>query len=352
MMKYLRRGILVLLSLALGLIIGELGARFLLYRLSEPEQNLAWSRIEQGLVDSEVPDPATLGDMIRVSEHRRIIYQLKPDMSTHFQGVLVETNKMGFRGDDFEDGGGYLIVGLGDSHMFGWGVPLESTYLARIGDSLSRQLNTKVEVLNTAVPGYNTCMEVATLEQRLLEYEPDLVILGVVGNDLSLPRFLSKFDDLWSFERSYLVQLFSNSTGGPTEFPPRARAGRTLDRLGSDPNWVHARYRDLVGAEAFSRSLERLAELQARHGFQLLVIHRNTSLDEDTVLDNLGIARYDIVPDLVDYLQARGSSYSEIRDSELVLSPQDTHPSETQHLLISEAVTKHLLESGLVLKKR
>ena len=41
--------------------------------------------------------------------------------------------------------------------------------------------------MNTGVPGYNTYMEVAALKQKWLFYEPALVVIDFVGNDLDLP---------------------------------------------------------------------------------------------------------------------------------------------------------------------
>jgi hypothetical protein len=38
--------------------------------------------------------------------------------------------------------------------------------------------NERWEVLNMAVPGYNTAMEVETLKARGLAYEPDVVVVG------------------------------------------------------------------------------------------------------------------------------------------------------------------------------
>ena len=68
----------------------------------------------------------------------------------------------------------------GDSSLFGWGVPFEDSSLK----VLERRLNEKsrgqkFEVINFAVPGYNTAMEAETFVRRCVEYAPDLAMRAI-----------------------------------------------------------------------------------------------------------------------------------------------------------------------------
>jgi hypothetical protein len=49
-----------------------------------------------------------------------------------------------------------------------------------------------VEVVNTAVWGYNARQQVATLRWKGLMFRPDLVVVGLCGNDRALPDFITQ----------------------------------------------------------------------------------------------------------------------------------------------------------------
>jgi len=67
----------------------------------------------------------------------------------------------------------FKVVGLGDWIMFGVGLSPRDTYLARAGEILARRSERPVEILNMAIPGYNTVQDNAVYEilgERLAEY--------------------------------------------------------------------------------------------------------------------------------------------------------------------------------------
>jgi len=136
----------------------------------------------------------------------RIVFRLRPKMSATFLDEPVETNSMGFRGPDVREDS-RRIVGIGDSVMFGWGVADEETYLRRL-ERLLRRRNPDIDVVNTAVPAYNTVQEVATLERHLDRLKPALVIWGFIGNDYQAAE--DPFARVGFLERhSYLYRLVS-----------------------------------------------------------------------------------------------------------------------------------------------
>jgi hypothetical protein len=103
-------------------------------------------------------------------------------VSDLFLNKHVTINAHGFRGPLYDASKGKKIacmVGLGDPLMFGWGVSDEEYYLALLSKYLNQSLPlvSNWEIINTAVPGYNTVMEVETLKVKALHYSPDLVII-------------------------------------------------------------------------------------------------------------------------------------------------------------------------------
>ena len=310
--------------------------------------------------------PAELGHMIRPARNRRIVYELKPHLSVLYKGARVTTNAQGFRGvEDSDVGGGdvWRIVGIGDSFMFGQGVADDELYLARLqafGEAAGDPAGSREwQVINTAVPGYNTVMEVETLKDKGLAYSPDLVIVDFVGNDLSLPNFIRREEPVLALDRSFLVDFFRQRTLRDRGFWQRLEergllpAPRNAVRPGhyeSDPEKVPPEYRDLVGWDAFRAAMAELRRLRHEHGFEVLWISLQPSpwnkrqahrLARDLgfhVLDAGGVLRRTF----------RREGYSDYLRSPLALGPEDGHPSPRAHRIAAETIYAYLLREGLL----
>lgn len=128
-------------------------------------------------------DHQTIGVHYRDSPRK---YGLKPNMRALQTGVIVQTNSRGFRENEYpleRAPGKRRIAILGDSYSFGLGVEFPETYGKRLEARLSQTLG-PTEVINFAVSGYNTVLELATLREEAARYRPDLIIVGFVLNDV------------------------------------------------------------------------------------------------------------------------------------------------------------------------
>jgi lysophospholipase L1-like esterase len=72
------------------------------------------------------------------------------------------------------------VIALGDSFVFGLGVPAEEAFPA----ALERALDGGVRVENAGVPGYNLVQSVARLEEALSVAAPEAIVLGFLENDI------------------------------------------------------------------------------------------------------------------------------------------------------------------------
>lgn len=150
----------------------------------------------------------------------------KPGVTTRIvDGQLdytVELNELGFRDEERTEAkpaGKRRVLALGDSVTWGWGVQ----HGERFSDLLEERLGPDVEVLNMGMPGYGTDQHYWTLLEHGLSYEPDLVLLCFVLNDvpeaeadkrygMPKPRFV-RGPDGWRVE------------GRPVELPEVASDG-------------------------------------------------------------------------------------------------------------------------------
>jgi hypothetical protein len=105
--------------------------------------------------------------------------------------ISVESNALGFRDVDRPPKGKALrALALGDSFTFGWGVPREETFEARMEALQAARARAAgerpIEVINAGVPGYTLYQSLLALEKRGWRVDPDVVIAGVfVQNDFS-----------------------------------------------------------------------------------------------------------------------------------------------------------------------
>ncbi|MBL4770705.1 MAG: hypothetical protein JKY61_06100 [Planctomycetes bacterium] len=216
----------------------------------------------------------------------------------------VSINSLGFRDPERKyakpDGIKRVLV-LGDSVAWGWGVDNGE----RFSDLLELRLGEGVEVINMGVPGYGTGQQFWNLEKFGWRYEPDLVVLCLVLNDvleadmtehygMPKPRFALGEDGQWSVERPPGLATTTEINGWAREFAwlqahsaaltlltgKKARLGEGLDldeivyRDPGDPARAGIDRATLcisTPGKATHHGLTRMAESCAQHGVPLLV---------------------------------------------------------------------------------
>lgn len=145
--------------------------------------------------------------MLRVSDHPlskahvdyaawyRPSAQFGHELVPGFEGfgplnVPIRINEQGFRdGEHAPDKPADVvrILGLGDSFVFGWGVPEDRTFLRRLERLLADRTGRRIETINTGVPGWGLnqyYIYLTSMERRLA---PDLIVLAYFVDDLNGP---------------------------------------------------------------------------------------------------------------------------------------------------------------------
>jgi len=132
---------------------------------------------------------------VQKSEIEGLYYELTPnydevsdekDSKGHIvRSVRYQINKDGIRDCNYpkEKKNAFRIICLGDSFTFGYGVDLKYTYPKILEKELNKIYSENYEVINAGFPGYNTCQELILLKEKLIQYNPDLVIVGFCLND-------------------------------------------------------------------------------------------------------------------------------------------------------------------------
>lgn len=216
--------------------------------------------------------PKSEDSAFQLSQNPILGYELKPNFRSeepNYHRTFPLINSHGQR--DIErsiekPSGVTRIALLGDSVVAGHGLKkmehlLHSTIGNELGDSF--------EVLNFGIGGYCTYSEVELLRERVLKFEPDIVVVVFVENDYvnqndtilssltdsSLPQRSKIVEGLFlSSDVFRLVSLRTNAFGFRDEFTDHTK-----------------KHKDSLGENNVQTGFRLLAKLQKEHDFDLMI---------------------------------------------------------------------------------
>jgi lysophospholipase L1-like esterase len=228
--------------------------------------------------------------------------------------VLVETNGQGRRDSDTPPRPGQpVVLSLGDSMSFGWGVEQRDAFPSLLEDALGQ-----VRVVNASVPGTGTTDQLDLLRELIAEVPADVVLVAFfVGNDFhdvaaggsvqydvvdgalvakDTPRGARQRAQAWVKRNSYLAQVaaqqlwrFEQRRAEAVPAERRAHPGLAgRDRKLREYLELHLREelppRLAEGVQATAGALSEMQDISRRRGgrFVLVVIPRSFQVyDQD-----------------------------------------------------------------------
>lgn len=274
--------------------------------------------------------------LLQASADPDIAYELKPNLDTRFNLVAFRTNSKGLRDREYElakPAGAFRVAVIGGSYTMPSGVEIEQAYHSLLEEHLNRESGSaRYEFVNFGVGGYKNENKLATLRQKALAWQPDLVLFVLDGFKLTQDRerkrrFVEKPPEngffqsfaLQLLERSRVMRWFSQERASYLE-----RQRGNLDRLDA-----------LLG---------ELAALRAATGIPICVValdHDASSLDLARDVEGLvrkhGLAFASTVPAF------QGTSYRGLSVDEI-----DPHPNTEAHRIFAEVLYRELAEQALL----
>jgi hypothetical protein len=178
----------------------------------------------------------------------------------------------------------------------------------------------QVEVINFSVPGYNTAIESELIKQKVIHYNPDLIIIGFVGNDLDLPDFIrrkvSAKSYLWHtiyhliklFQKTYLDSRNNqNEVGDPfadnilQNIPYNEEFGQFLYVEGEVPE----EYQYMVGKEYFLEKMKLISDNTIRNDIPVILSLENSGIISELIpiLEDMGFMIHHTGTELYRYLK-------------------------------------------------
>jgi len=291
-----RKLLFSLVALTIALLLFELGTKAWLHWVADEDAFRRYASISQLR--------ARYGVFDRYRSHRHLGFALAPGF---VQGD-TRHNSLGFRGEELaidKPEGTTRIVCCGGSTTYGFGVHNDDLTMPKLLQFVLREQGRQVEVINAGCPGWTTFETLINFESRVLDLDPDFVVVYHGINDVLArmvwpPEALRGDQSGWLVrehhlaeaswaERSDLLRILL-IRGGMIEphgsmlrvIGDRADSNQTFEfrrqRLGGTyPEGVFAevpieRMLQQNGTRLFRRNLESLIAVAKRHGVQVLLM--------------------------------------------------------------------------------
>lgn len=267
-------------------------------------------------------------------------------------------NALGFRGGDrpFEKPPDtFRIVGIGDSFTYGIGVDGHATFLARIEAVLDARSPHAVEAINLGIPRYWPDPETLVLEHYGVRFDPDIVIVGVLPNDVVDTRTGTAGLDV---SRGYLITSGARRLGGIGQWLfVRSHVARVLigQALAGDPQPGLAVEDEEAAWARMGDAFDRMVRLSATVDARIVFLHipqiggwmtvaagaAENVLTPPTRLRRFCAARDCQVIDVAPAMRAHPRP-------DTLYYPKNGHCTEAGHALIADVVVRELEAQGLL----
>jgi D-alanyl-lipoteichoic acid acyltransferase DltB (MBOAT superfamily) len=293
-----------------------------------------------------------------------LLRDLYPSRTATWNGKPFSTNQWGMRDREYskeKPANTLRIALLGPSHVMGNGVADGATFETLVEDRLNREFKhgryTHVEILNFGVDGYALTQQVAILEDRVLDFKPDVVIAThYQRNRVMTERYLQKVvnEDVRvpyapveaMLERAGLAHIDRGNF-----VVPFASARELVKWFGIEPRMptgeAQARVR-WIADDLLTWSIERFAQVTRANGAAPLVLALNAVIDDvPDDIPNRGTIEANGMPviDLFDVFPA--SDRPALR-----VAPWDDHPNARGHQRIADHLYPELVAFLETLKDR
>ena len=284
------------------------------------------------------------GYLHRSSDIPGLDYELAPNMNLDTRLGHMVTNSFGMRDAEplpTDLPGLIRFITIGDSLTFGYGVASEETYsnvlegLLRASPLVNGQ---PVEVLNMGVSGYSSADEALAVEHKVLDWDPDLIIIGYVQNDPEidpvqpLHNYFAE-DELWRhFHTTRLIAMAVRNWN------------ETWIGDGDYIKYLHAP--DQRKWKSVEKAFDKIGQLVSERSIPVIVL-----IFPVVPKEQWGIYEHQYMHDQITEVALKSKLdvldiYEVFRPydpRDLKVSEDDGHPSPLGHRIVAEAILSKLI---------
>ena len=189
--SYTKQILLAIIGLAILLLVIEIMA------------NVWWTtqincEFEDNEIFSQMDDKTKRQLCVDLYDIKTSGQELLPNQES--QSIII--NSLGFRGNEFSPDkpeNVYRIFMLGGSTMFGYGATSDQTTIPGYVQQFfqNNYEGFAIEVINTGIQGADSTAELNLIQTKLLDYDPDMIIIYDGWNDLREQNSANKIQNNW-----------------------------------------------------------------------------------------------------------------------------------------------------------
>jgi hypothetical protein len=250
--------------------------------------------------------------------------------------------------------GVFRILGLGDSFTYGQGASFEDTYLYRIEKMLNQREGNhpRFEIIKAGIPRFFPESERLLLEHYGLKYNPDLILVGFLPNDIA-DTFVGIDSITVSEDGGYLLPKEIGKIGKWLYF--HSHLSRIILRKYIILKERRFRFSEIYKSDGFHEKdwlrveseYKKMIEIARRSHAQITFIHIPQGIGDDSLsYPSLRLSKFSSeqgVP-FIDVLPAM----EEASKHEILYWENDGHCNSAGYRVIAETVYSKLVEEGVV----
>ena len=264
-------------------------------------------------------------------------YGLKPNCSTIYTGsevllnsTIIEINSDSYRGKLYSEEkpeGVYRIIVLGDSFTFGSGVNINGTFPYIIEQMLNNGSKTEYQVINLGVPGYGLEDNCDRFLRDGVKYNPDLVILTYLSNDLE------------SCTRTReLMEFVIENIEIPSEFDNYLHTSFLYEYVGHLYQKELSRMNYSQIENLIEYNLRKLSDESEKKGFDVILFFWNVVGEGRFLINYAKEQKWEVI---------RVGDIKKYAPNLLMLHPLDGHPTQFFNGKVAEIIYEKIIENIL-----
>ena len=163
-------------------------------------------------------------------------------------GKFVNINSDGFRGNEIRDDDKYMVIFLGGSTAFGTVTSSDETTIPALIEKKLNEENLNIQIINAGIPSATSIDELYLLENYLLKYNPDLVIMYDGWNDI-VERKKVKFNIQYEeYKKNTYIENYADFLNSDIENTSQNNSGTGILKF-----FIHIDYKTGIGLASFIR---------------------------------------------------------------------------------------------------
>jgi lysophospholipase L1-like esterase len=273
---------------------------------------------------------------LQKSDFPDVVYEFKPEIDSYFKLADFKTNSQGLRDKEYsleKPANTFRVAVIGGSFTVPAGVEINEAFHSLLEDRFNKENpDFNYEFINFGVSGYRINNKIATLEHKVLKYNPDLILFILDGSQFTEDEekeFKPKSQKNQFFQ-SFTYKLISKN--------------KLFTQDNKDQEFLDEHKTDL---DQFNLELQKLSNISQKNKVPICVV----VLDHDYMHYELSGEIKRLVENNNLYYSNTIASFQDIDISELTIYKIDIHPNSKANQIFADSIYMDLKNQSLIDKK-